>query len=127
MQKDTVEIEFFLPKPPSLNQYFNSKHWAIKAKHKNEYNNHIKERMDQYDKFFAGTYRIDIVHNTRLDCDNTIIAVKFISDYLKDNGYVQDDTRKYFKGLSIRVADDGENIEKNTIFVKIKLYNYEQA
>lgn len=123
----TEEIEFILPKPPSLNQYFNSKHWAIKAKHKNEYNKHIKECMDRFDKFFAGTYRIDIVHNTRLDCDNTIIAVKFISDYLKDHGYVTDDSKKYFKGFSIRVADDDDDLKKNTVFVKIKLYDYEQS
>ncbi len=124
--EDFIEIEFTLPKPPSLNQYFNSKHWAIKAKHKNEYNKHIEESLNKYDKFFAQTYRIDIVHNTRYDCDNTIIAIKFISDYLKDNGYVTDDTKKYFKGLSIRVADDGEDIEKNHVLVKIKIYDYEQ-
>jgi len=126
MGKDTIEIEFTLPKPPSLNSYFNSKHWAMQTKFKKQYNEYIKERLDQHDKFFADTYKIDIIHNTRYDCDNAIIAVKFISDYLKDNNYVIDDTRKYFKGLSIRVAEDGEPIEKNTILVKLKLYGYEQ-
>ena len=76
--------------------------------------------------FFADTYKIDLVHNTRYDCDNVIITIKFISDYLKDNGYVTDDSKKYFKSLSIRVADDGEDVKKNEILVSLKLYGYEE-
>jgi Holliday junction resolvase RusA-like endonuclease len=125
--KEHVEIRLMLPKPPSLNKYFNSKHWGVQTKYKKEYNGYIKEAMDQYEKFYAATYKIDVIHNTRYDCDNAIIAVKFISDYLKDNGYVTDDTRKYFKGLSIRVAEDADGVNKNEVLVKIKLYDYEQT
>ena len=121
-KQEYKEIDFTLPKAPSLNQFYAGRHYSVRQKYKKEYNAEIKNVFDQFDKFFADTYKIDLVHNTRYDCDNVIITIKFISDYLKDNGYVTDDSKKYFKSLSIRVAEDGEVIEKNSISVKIKLY-----
>jgi|14_taG_2_1085336.scaffolds.fasta_scaffold09450_4 hypothetical protein len=125
-KQEYKEIDFTLPKAPSLNQFYAGRHYSVRQKYKKEYNAEIKNVFDQYDKFFADTYKIDLVHNTRYDCDNVIITIKFISDYLKDNGYVTDDSKKYFKSLSIRVAEDGEVIEKNSISVKIKLYGYQE-
>jgi len=125
-KQEYKEIDFTLPKAPSLNQFYAGRHYSVRQKYKKEYNEEIKNVFDQYDKFFADTYKIDLVHNTRYDCDNVIITIKFISDYLKDNGYVTDDSKKYFKSLSIRVAEDGEVIEKNSISVKIKLYGYQE-
>jgi len=125
-KQEYKEIDFTLPKAPSLNQFYAGRHYSVRQKYKKEYNAEIKNVFDQYDKFFADTYKIDLVHNTRYDCDNVIITIKFISDYLKDNGYVTDDSKKYFKSLSIRVAEDGEVIEKNSISVKIKLYGYKE-
>jgi hypothetical protein len=125
-KQEYKEIDFTLPKAPSLNQFYAGRHYSVRQKYKKEYNAEIKNVFDRYDKFFADTYKIDLVHNTRYDCDNVIITIKFISDYLKDNGYVTDDSKKYFKSLSIRVAEDGEVIEKNSISVKIKLYGYQE-
>ena len=125
-KQEYKEIDFTLPKAPSLNQFYAGRHYSVRQKYKKEYNAEIKNVFDQYDKFFADTYKIDLVHNTRYDCDNVIITIKFISDYLKDNGYVTDDSKKYFKSLSIRVAEDGEVVEKNSISVKIKLYGYKE-
>lgn len=125
-KEDYREVTFLLPKAPSLNQFYAGRHYSVRQKYKKEYNAEIKNVFDRYDKFFADTYKIDLVHNTRYDCDNVIITIKFISDYLKDNGYVTDDSKKYFKGLSIRVADDGEDVEKNEILVSLKLYGYEE-
>ena len=125
-KQEYKEIDFTLPRAPSLNQFYAGRHYSVRQKYKKEYNAEIKNVFDQYDKFFADTYKIDLVHNTRYDCDNVIITIKFISDYLKDNGYVTDDSKKYFKSLSIRVAEDGEVIEKNSISVKIKLYGYQE-
>ena len=125
-KQEYKEIDFTLPKAPSLNQFYAGRHYSVRQKYKKEYNAEIKNVFDQFDKFFADTYKIDLVHNTRYDCDNVIITIKFISDYLKDNGYVTDDSKKYFKSLSIRVAKDGEVIEKNSISVKIKLYGYQE-
>jgi hypothetical protein len=125
-KQEYKEIDFTLPKAPSLNQFYAGRHYSVRQKYKKEYNAEIKNVFDQYDKFFADTYKIDLVHNTRYDCDNVIITIKFISDYLKDNGYVTDDSKKYFKSLSIRVAEDGEVVEKNSISVKIKLYGYQE-
>lgn len=126
IKEDYREITFSLPKAPSLNQFYAGRHYSVRQKYKKEYNAEIEKVFKGYDKFFAHTFKIDLIHNTRYDCDNVIITVKFISDYLKDNGYVTDDTKKYFKGLSIRPVEDGEDIAKNHILVKLKLYGYEQ-
>jgi hypothetical protein len=125
-KQEYKEIDFTLPKAPSLNQFYAGRHYSVRQKYKKEDTAENKNVFDQFDKFFADTYKIDLVHNTRYDCDNVIITIKFISDYLKDNGYVTDDSKKYFKSLSIRVAEDGEVIEKNSISVKIKLYGYQE-
>lgn len=125
-KEDYKEVSFLLPKAPSLNQFYAGRHFSVRLKYKKEYNEHIKKCLDQYDKFFADTFKIDLIHNTRYDCDNAIVTVKFVADYLKDNGYVTDDSKKYFKGLSIRVVDDGETVEKDSVLVKIKLYGYEE-
>lgn len=125
MKKEYKEVVFCLPKPPSLNQFYAGKHFAVRQKYKKEYNAHIKKALEEFDQFYSETYKIDIVHNTRYDCDNVILAIKFLADYLKDNGYVTDDTKRYFKGLNIRVKQDDEPIEKNEIQVKLKLYEYE--
>lgn len=122
MKEEYREVTFTLPKPPSLNQFYAGKHFAVRQKYKKEYNEHIKEALSQIDPFHADTFKICMVHNTRYDCDNTILSIKFLSDYLKDNGYVTDDSKKYFKGLDIRVIRDGEDIEKDKVFIRLKLY-----
>ena len=122
MKEEYREVTFELPKPPSLNKFYAGKHFAVRMKYKKDYNVHIKEALSQIDPFFADTFKISMVHNTRYDCDNAILTIKFLADYLKDNGYVTDDSKKYFKGLAIRTIEDGENIEKDKILVRLKLY-----
>ena len=124
MKEEYKEVTFSLPKPPSLNKFYAGKHFAVRIKYKKDYNEHIEEQLKAFDKFHAETFQIDVVHNTRYDCDNVILVIKFLADYLKDNGYVNDDSKKYFKGLNIRVKRDGEPIEKDEVSVTLKLHNY---
>lgn len=126
MKKEYREVTFSLPKPPSLNQFYAGKHFAVRQKYKKEYNEHIKKALAEFDQFYSETYKIDIVHNTRYDCDNVILAIKFLADYLKENGYATDDTKRYFKGLSIRAKYDDEPIEKDKIQVTLRLFEYEE-
>ncbi len=123
MKEEYREVIFSLPKPPSLNKFYAGKHFAIRMKYKKDYNVHVKKQLEAFDKFHAETFKIDIVHNTRYDCDNVILVIKFLADYLKDNGYVNDDSKKYFKGFNIRVKHDDEFIEKDEVLVTLKLNN----
>ena len=77
-----LEIDLELPKPPSLNQYYAGKHWAIRKKQKDEYSKFCKEELEKYDAFTCETYEIHIRYHSRHDVDNVILVSKFLSDTL---------------------------------------------
>ena len=112
-----LDIDLKLPKPPSLNAYFNSKHWAVKVKYKKEYTKYCEEQIELYDKFTCETYEIHIRYNSRHDVDNVILVSKFLSDTLVDKGVVKDDGNKYYKRLNIEID---KSLPKDTFFVKVK-------
>jgi Holliday junction resolvase RusA-like endonuclease len=113
----SLEIELNLPKPPSLNAYFNSKHWAIKVKYKKEYTKYCEEQIALYDEFTCDTYEIHIRYNSRHDVDNVILVSKFLSDTLVDKGVVKDDGNKYYKRLNIQIDKE---LPKDAFLVKVK-------
>jgi hypothetical protein len=119
MLKDTIELELTLPKPPSLNAFFNGKHWGGKVKMKKEFTQYCEAELEKYDPFFCESYEIHIRYNTRHDVDNVILISKFLSDTLVDKGMVQDDGNNYYKKLTIAIDKE---IPKNTSLVKIKCY-----
>ena len=118
-----IEIDLNLPKPPSLNQFYAGRHFTVRQKYKKEYFNALEEAFKNYDEFFAETFEIDVFHNSRYDTDNCILAIKFTADYLRHRNFVKDDTKKYFKKLSIRVQED---LPKDIFKVKLKLYGYKE-
>jgi len=118
-----IEIELNLPKPPSLNQFYAGRHFTVRQKYKKEYFNALEEAFKNYDEFFAETFEIDVFHNSRYDTDNCILAIKFTADYLRHRNFVKDDTKKYFKKLSIGVQED---LPKDIFKVKLKLYGYKE-
>ena len=117
------EINIELPKPPSLNQFYAGKHFSIRLKHKKEYFAALEEAFKDYEDFTAETFSIHVSHNSRYDTDNCILAIKFTADYLRHRGWVKDDTKKYFKYLSIKVDED---IPKTVFKVKIKFNEYKE-
>lgn len=119
-----IEIELNLPKPPSLNQFYAGRHFTVRQKYKKEYFNALEEAFKNYDEFFAETFEIDVFHNSRYDTDNCILAIKFTADYLRHRNFVKDDTKKYFKKLSIGVQED---LPKDIFKVKLKLYGYKNV
>jgi hypothetical protein len=110
-----------LPKPPSLNKIYSGGHWAIRAKYKNDYKREIKKELDLFDKFTCESYSLDIRYNSRLDIDNGILVSKFLSDCLVEEGYVEDDSPKYF--TSVRIRFDS-SLPKNIYQVVIKIKGY---
>jgi hypothetical protein len=117
----TNEIELSLPKPPSLNAFYSGKHWTIRKKYKDTYKAILLEAFERYDDFTADQYEINVEYNARYDVDNAIMCAKFVSDYLKDYGYVVDDTPKYFIKQSSKF---NKNLNKNEFLCHIKLYGY---
>ena len=66
-------------------------------------------------------FAIHLRYNSRYDLDNSVVAVKFLADYLRYNGYVHDDTPKYF--VDLRITYDGD-LKKDQYLAKIICYNY---
>src|SRR6056300_960744 len=96
MKLEYNEVTLTLPKPPSLNKWYSGKHWAIRKKQKESYSGYIKAELDKIDKFTMDRFKIDVQYNCRYDVDNAITCIKFVADYLRGDGYVSDDTTKYF-------------------------------
>jgi hypothetical protein len=115
-----ITIKITLPKPPSLNEYYAGRHFAIRKKQGDAYKKIIKEKISEYDAYFAEGFELHIFYNSRFDCDNSILCAKFTADSLVDMGVVEDDSPKYFK--SVRIDHDG-TMEKNTYIAQIKLFN----
>jgi hypothetical protein len=115
-----ITIEIMLPKPPSLNEYYSGRHFAIRKKQGDGYKKIIKELVSNFDAYYAERFELHVLYNSRFDCDNSILCAKFTADSIVDMGLVEDDSPKYFKSLRI---DYDSSLEKNTYIVKIKLFN----
>ncbi len=121
MKTEYNEITLTLPKPPSLNKWYSGKHWAIRKKQKESYSESIKEQLDSIDKFTMDRFKVDVQYNCRYDVDNAITCVKFLADYLRSDGYVIDDTPKYFFSQSTKFNPE---LKKNEFKATIKCYGY---
>lgn len=121
---DYQEIIIHLPKPPSLNQFYAGRHYAVRQKYKKKYFGAIEEAMKDMDKFSLETFEIHVKYNCRFDVDNAICCCKFLADYLRHHDYVKDDNPKFFKKQSTEYDPE---IEKDTFVAKIKGYGYQVA
>jgi hypothetical protein len=117
------EIELNLPKPPSLNQFYAGKHWTVRSKQKETYWKAIEKELDSIDRFHMERFSIYVRYNCRFDVDNAIVCSKFLADYLRNNGYVEDDTPSYFFAQKTEYAPE---LEKNTFIAKLKCYGYKK-
>jgi len=122
--KSSIEIDLNLPKPPSLNQFYAGRHFSVRQKYKKQYFEELDKAFEAYDEFTAETFSIHVLHNSRYDTDNCILAIKFTADYLRHRNWVEDDNKKYFKKLSIEVQED---LPKDIFKVKLKLYGYKEV
>ena len=118
---DYNEIKIILPKPPSLNQFYAGKHWTVRSKKKEQYWKYIATELEQLDRFHMDRFSVSVRYNCRYDVDNAIVCSKFLADYLRNNGYVDDDTPKYFFSQKTQFDSD---VEKNMFVVILKCYGY---
>jgi hypothetical protein len=115
------EIEISIPKPPSLNQLYAGKFWTYRHGQKEKYFSGIARTLEGYDKWTMDRFAVHLRYNSRFDVDNSVVAVKFLADYLRYNGYVRDDTPKHF--VELRITYDGD-LKKDQYLAKIICYNY---
>ena len=122
MPDDYREITIPVPKPPSLNALYSGKHWSNRFGEKSSFGKEIKQTLHGFDRFTASKISIHLRYNCRFDVDNTIVAIKFLADYLKSHGYIVDDTPKYFTAIS---SEYDNSLGKNEFLATIKCWGYE--
>jgi hypothetical protein len=121
MKIEYNEITISLPKPPSLNKWYSGKHWSIRKKQKESYSASIKDQLERIDSFTMDRFAIDVQYNCRYDVDNAITCIKFLADYLRGDGYVTDDTPKYFFSQSTTF---NQELNKDEFKATIRCYGY---
>lgn len=121
MSYEYQEITIPLPKPPSLNALYSGKHWSNRFSEKSAFGRQVQETLSSYDAFHADKVSIHLRYNCRFDVDNTIVAIKFLADYLKSNGYIDDDTPKYFTGIS---STFDNSLGRNEFLAKVCCWGY---
>lgn len=100
---------------PSLNSYAGGKNFYAKAKIIKDLKSTVKllcleAGFKKVDKFI-----VDIEFNSRHDVDNVITIGKIFVDSLKGK-YIEDDNKKYYRGLTIRPNED---LKMNTFILSI--------
>jgi len=121
MKIEYNEVTIILPKPPSLNKWYSGKHWSVRKKQKESYSGHIKDQLERIDSFTMDRFAIDVQYNCRYDVDNAITCIKFLADYLRGDGYVVDDTPKYFFSQSTTF---NQELNKDEFKATIRCYGY---
>jgi hypothetical protein len=122
--EDYYEIVLQLPKPPSLNAFYAGRHWTSRTRAKESYFKSIEEELKEVPVFTAERFSLSVRYNCRFDVDNSIICIKFLADYLRNNDYVVDDTPKYFMKQS--TAFD-PSLEKNQFVATIKCHGFQRT
>lgn len=118
--QNRVELELILPKTISLNSLYSGKHWTYRKKVKDAYKKEVQTALDGYDRYHAEHIEIAISYNSRLDVDNNVLVSKFVADSLVDLGFIDDDSPKIYRKLSIKFDQE---VARNFCIVKIILFN----
>ena len=115
-----LTLSLTLPKTISLNSLYAGKHWTFRKKTKDEYKKIVEAELARYDHHFAESMSIHIRYNTRADVDNLVLVTKFTADTLVANGWIADDSPKYYHRLTITFD---KSVEKNYCEVEVRLTN----
>jgi hypothetical protein len=115
-----LTLSLTLPKTISLNALYAGKHWTFRKKTKDEYKKIVEAELARYDHHFAESMSIHIRYNTRADVDNLVLVSKFTADTLVANGWIADDSPKYYHRLTITFD---KSVEKNYCEVEVRLTN----
>jgi hypothetical protein len=98
-------------KVPSLNAFYASKHWTVRAKAKEKHCGEVLQQLQEYDKYELKNVQIKCKVNYRYDLDNSVMAIKFALDAFKQWGGIKDDSPKYVNRIKMTHS---ESIPKDT-------------
>ena len=97
----TITVEW-QGKHISLNEWYESKHWANRNKHAKEWHAFFKRLLLAKGKIeTVDKYRIALHYNSNLDPSNTITIIKLFEDTMQDIGMVKNDNKKFCVGIYI--------------------------
>lgn len=92
-------------KVPSLNAFYASKHWTVRAKAKEKHCGEVLHQLQEYDKYELKNVQIKCRVNYRYDLDNSVMAIKFALDAFKQWGGIKDDSPKYVNRIKMTHSD----------------------
>lgn len=104
----------------SLNKFYSAPHWIIRKKEKDFWKMFFG-RMPIESSRKIDKYQITIYYNSRLDCDNVVLHAKFFCDYLREIGLVEDDSKKFYRGLHI-IPDETLGKKHYKLYLQIISY-----
>jgi len=90
-----LSYKIVVGKVPSLNAFYASKHWTVRAKAKEKHCGEVLQQLQQLDKYELAHVEIKCRVHYRYDLDNSVMAIKFALDAFKQWGGVKDDSPKY--------------------------------
>ena len=99
--QDDADIVIELGKIPSLNKFYSAQHWAYRSKMKNTWSEVVVTQLSKYDKQEFTSFSVKMEVNYRYDIDNCIMGIKFALDAFRREGWVKDDSPKYFQKFTI--------------------------
>jgi hypothetical protein len=88
-------------KVPSLNAFYASKHWTVRAKAKEKHCGEVLQQLQEFDCRPITQVHITCLVNYRYDVDNSIMAVKFALDAFKKWGAIRDDSPRYVEQIKL--------------------------
>jgi hypothetical protein len=100
---------------PSLNSYAGGKNFYAKAKVIKDIKSDLRLLCIKAGFYKVDKFCIDVEFNSRHDVDNVVTIEKIFVDSLKGR-YIEDDNKKYFRGLSIR---PNEELPMNTFILSV--------
>jgi hypothetical protein len=106
-----MDYTITIPKTVSLNTFYAGGHWTKRTGIKREVYGHIQQAMQTHKRPDQPIerYNLTLSHNTRFDTDNTIVGIKFFSDWLRKNGWTKEDSKKYLREINLRVDEQLPN------------------
>jgi hypothetical protein len=115
-----MNIEVILENMPSLNMYYSGRHWTYRKKKKDDARNRIKEQLAKCEGGPYNCCEIVLISSYRYDLDNCIIGVKHFNDVIKELGYINDDSPKIVKRVTLLYSSTNP---KATAIIRAHLYN----
>ena len=99
----------------SNNKFYAGTHWTTRNKIKDNYHMVFRSLLKKAKVPKFNEFKIDVLFNSRHDCDNIVATLKLFVDCLKGE-YTPEDNTKFFKGFSINFDP---TLNKNTVVFQI--------